>query len=157
MYSFDENKFCFIQSIHLQKLSRFPDNPIFCPPEGQCEQDGGHEHVDATLDFLEEPEAICRLEHVFVLKTVAGCALFKGPDVDINLHVFSPGSPEIERMLFFRNWLRNNVSDRHLYEQTKRELARKDWKYTQNYADAKTVVVEGILVRAHEDASRGGA
>ena len=78
--------------------------------------------------------------------------MFKGPDTDINLHVFSPGCSEIERMLLFRNWLRSNASDRALYERTKRELARKDWKYTQNYADAKTAVVEEILTRARGDA-----
>ncbi len=77
--------------------------------------------------------------------------VFKGPDTDINLHVFSPGCTEIDRMLLFRDWLRSNASDRHLYERTKRELARKDWKYTQNYADAKTSVVEEILVRARGD------
>jgi len=55
-------------------------------------------------------------------------------------------------MLLFRNWLRSNASDRALYERTKRELARKDWKYTQNYADAKTAVVEEILTRARGDA-----
>jgi GrpB-like predicted nucleotidyltransferase (UPF0157 family) len=76
--------------------------------------------------------------------------LLKGPDTAINLHVFSPGCPEIDRMLLFRNWLRNNASDRQLYERTKRELARLDWKYTQNYADAKATVVEEILARAQE-------
>ena len=74
--------------------------------------------------------------------------MFNGPDTAINLHVFSPGCPEIERMLLFRDWLRGNPSDRQLYERTKRELARQDWKYTQNYADAKTAVVEEILARA---------
>lgn len=78
--------------------------------------------------------------------------MFKGPDTDINLHVFSPGAPEIDRMLLFRNWLRNNASDRRLYEHTKRELARLDWKYMQNYADAKTAMVEEILARAQGDA-----
>src|SRR5579872_6581261 len=58
--------------------------------------------------------------------------LFKGPDTSINLHVFSAGCPEIDRMLLFRNWLRGNTADRQLYERTKRELARQDWKYTQN-------------------------
>jgi GrpB-like predicted nucleotidyltransferase (UPF0157 family) len=77
--------------------------------------------------------------------------VFKGPDTDINLHVFSPGCPEIDRMLLFREWLRYNESDRGLYERTKRELARLDWKYTQNYADAKTAVVEEILARARGD------
>ena len=74
--------------------------------------------------------------------------VFKGPDTDLNLHVFSVGCPEIDRMLLFRNWLRNNISDRQLYELTKRELARKNWKYMQNYADAKTLVVKEILARA---------
>src|SRR5579859_4734047 len=73
--------------------------------------------------------------------------VFKGPDLDVNLHVFSPDSPEIERMLLFRDWLRSNAPDRQLYERTKRKLAQKDWKYTQNYADAKTEVVEEILTR----------
>jgi GrpB-like predicted nucleotidyltransferase (UPF0157 family) len=81
--------------------------------------------------------------------------VFKGPDMDINLHVFSPGCPEIDRMLLFRDWLRGNASDRLLYERTKRELARKDWKYTQNYADAKTTVVEEILRRARGDGGAG--
>ncbi len=77
--------------------------------------------------------------------------MFKGPDTDINLHVFSLGCLEIERMLLFRNWLRSNASDRQLYECTKRELARLNWKYTQNYADAKTAVIEDILMRARVD------
>ena len=76
--------------------------------------------------------------------------VFKGPDTDVNLHVFSQGCPEIERMLLFRDWLRRNAADRQLYERTKRELARKNWKYTQNYADAKTTVVQEILARAQE-------
>jgi len=66
----------------------------------------------------------------------------------VNLHVFSPGCTEIDRILLFRDWLRSNASDRRLYERTKRELARQDWKYTQNYADAKTAVVEEIIARA---------
>ena len=77
--------------------------------------------------------------------------MLKGPDTDINLHVFSSGCPEIDRMLLFRDWLRNHAADRRLYERTKRELASLDWKYTQNYADAKTAVVEEILARARGD------
>jgi len=80
--------------------------------------------------------------------------MFKGPDTDINLHVYSSGCPEIDRMLLFRDWLRSNASDRQLYERTKRELACKDWKYTQNYADAKTAVVEEILARARGEEAR---
>lgn len=58
----------------------------------------------------------------------------------INLHVFSPGCPEIERMLAFRDWLRANPSDRELY------------------ADAKTEVVKAIMERARPaDAPRADA
>jgi GrpB-like predicted nucleotidyltransferase (UPF0157 family) len=55
---------------------------------------------------------------------------------------------KIERMIFFRDHLRGNEADRKLYETTKRELAAREWKYMQNYPDAKTAVVEEILLRA---------
>jgi GrpB-like predicted nucleotidyltransferase (UPF0157 family) len=74
--------------------------------------------------------------------------LFKGPDTNINLHVFSTGCVEIDRMLGFRDHLRSSESDRALYAQTKRELASRHWKYVQEYADAKTEVVEAIIARA---------
>jgi GrpB-like predicted nucleotidyltransferase (UPF0157 family) len=77
--------------------------------------------------------------------------LLKAPDVKGNLHVFSDGCEEIEQMLLFRDWLRNNADDRLLYEETKRELAARTWKYTQNYADAKTEVVQQILARARRN------
>jgi GrpB-like predicted nucleotidyltransferase (UPF0157 family) len=80
--------------------------------------------------------------------------MFKGPDTDVNLHVYSLGCPETDRVLLFRNWLRNNPSDRQLYERTKRELASQNWKYMQNYADAKTAVVKEILARAQENAGK---
>jgi GrpB-like predicted nucleotidyltransferase (UPF0157 family) len=50
-------------------------------------------------------------------------------------------------MLRFRDHLRTNEADRELYKGTKRELAAKDWKYVQNYADAKAAVVQEILSR----------
>jgi GrpB-like predicted nucleotidyltransferase (UPF0157 family) len=74
--------------------------------------------------------------------------VFKGPDTNVNLHVFSPGSPEVERMVGFRDWLRAHDDDRDLYLRTKRELAAREWKYVQNYADAKSAVVEEIIARA---------
>ena len=38
--------------------------------------------------------------------------VFKGPDTDVNLHVFSEGCPEIERMTRFRDHLRSDDADR---------------------------------------------
>lgn len=74
--------------------------------------------------------------------------MFQGPDTAIHLHVYSQGCPEIERVLNFRDRLRACATDRELYARTKRELAEKEWKYVQNYADAKSAVVEEILNRA---------
>jgi GrpB-like predicted nucleotidyltransferase (UPF0157 family) len=74
--------------------------------------------------------------------------LFKTPVFAGNLHVFSSGCEEIDRMLTFRNWLRDHDDDRQLYEDTKRQLASKTWKHVQNYADAKSEVVREILSRA---------
>ena len=74
--------------------------------------------------------------------------LFKGPDTEVNLHVFTVGCEEIERMVLLRDHLRADTADRALYERTKRELAQRVWKYVQNYADAKTAVVETIVSRA---------
>jgi GrpB-like predicted nucleotidyltransferase (UPF0157 family) len=74
--------------------------------------------------------------------------LFKGPDTNVNLHVFSDGCVELERMVGFRDWLRTHDDDRELYERTKRDLVGLEWKYVQNYADAKTGVVEEIMARA---------
>jgi len=62
--------------------------------------------------------------------------------------VFSKGDEEIERMLIFRDWLRENPADRDFYLRTKRELVQKDWNYVQNYADAKSKVVESLIARA---------
>ncbi len=74
--------------------------------------------------------------------------LLKGPDTNINLHVFGTGSPEIERMLAFRDRLRTDDDERRLYERAKRDLAAREWTYVQNYADAKGEVVEAIIARA---------
>jgi GrpB-like predicted nucleotidyltransferase (UPF0157 family) len=74
--------------------------------------------------------------------------VFKGPDNDVNLHVYTAGCSEIDRMVVFRDWLRTHPDDRVLYERTKRELAARKWKHVQNYADAKTEIVEQILARA---------
>lgn len=73
--------------------------------------------------------------------------MFKGAEGDINLHVFSVGCSEIGRMLAFRDWLRTNEADRELYARCKRTLAQQEWKYAQNYADAKTPVIEEIMSR----------
>lgn len=83
--------------------------------------------------------------------------LFKGPDTNINLHVFSAGCPEIHRMLAFRDRLRSHDDERRRYEEAKRELAAREWTYVQHYADAKNEVVEGIIAQARDGSADDGA
>jgi GrpB-like predicted nucleotidyltransferase (UPF0157 family) len=80
--------------------------------------------------------------------------MFRTAAKDVHVHVFSLGSPEIERYLLLRESLRQNEEERELYAQTKRELAKQDWPTMEHYAEAKTEVVEGIISRA--TAARSG-
>jgi GrpB-like predicted nucleotidyltransferase (UPF0157 family)/GNAT superfamily N-acetyltransferase len=77
--------------------------------------------------------------------------MFKGPDTDINLHTFSAGCSEIDRMVMFRDWLRVHPADRELYARTKLALAQREWTFVQTYADAKTAVIHRIMARARRD------
>lgn len=76
--------------------------------------------------------------------------LLKGPDFPVNLHVFSQGCSEVDRMLLFRNYLRSNSEAKELYASTKRKLAQKVWKHVQNYADAKSEVIKTIIDKTHQ-------
>jgi GrpB-like predicted nucleotidyltransferase (UPF0157 family) len=80
----------------------------------------------------------------------------KSRDMALQLHVFSAGCEEIDRMLAFRDWLRTSESDRSLYESTKKALAARTWRHVQNYADAKSDIVRQILERAREGAAQQG-
>ncbi len=72
----------------------------------------------------------------------------KADDPVVHVHVLAEGSEEAERMLLFRDRLRSNDADRALYEGTKRRLAQRNWEQVQDYADAKSEVVEAIIARA---------
>jgi GrpB-like predicted nucleotidyltransferase (UPF0157 family) len=114
--------------------------------------------IDMTMtvaDVLDEPAYAADLEaagYRLVIREQEpewyDHRVFKGPDTNINLHVFSAGCRELDRMVGFRDWLRTHDDDRALYESTKRELLKRDWKFVQNYADAKGEVVEAIAARA---------
>jgi GrpB-like predicted nucleotidyltransferase (UPF0157 family) len=112
--------------------------------------------VLAVTDSSDEERYVPPLEaHGYVLKVRESGwnehRMLKLPLVDGNLHVFSSGCEEVDRMLIFRNRLRGDETDRKLYENTKHELAGRTWKFVQNYADAKSEIVEMILSRAGAD------
>jgi GrpB-like predicted nucleotidyltransferase (UPF0157 family) len=112
--------------------------------------------IDVLLvvpDSADEPAYVPDLEaagYVLVVREPGWFQhrCFKGPDTDVNLHVYSTGGEEIERYLLFRDHLRASPEDRARYQRVKRELAERDWNYVQEYADAKSEVVEEIIARA---------
>jgi GrpB-like predicted nucleotidyltransferase (UPF0157 family)/L-amino acid N-acyltransferase YncA len=109
--------------------------------------------VLAAEDSADEPSYVPALEAAgYVLRIREpdwhAHRMFKGPDTDVNLHVFTAGSPEITRMTRFRDLLRADPADRERYAVAKRDLARRRWRYLQEYADAKTEVVAELVARA---------
>lgn len=75
----------------------------------------------------------------------------------VNLHVFTDGSSETERMVLLRDRLRAVPEERARYERAKRELASRRWAHVQDYADAKSGVVEAIVERAAAGAGEARA
>ena len=116
--------------------------------------------VLAVPDSADEPAYVPDMEAAGYVVTIREPdwfehRVFKGPDTNINLHTFSEGCSEIDKMLGFRDWLRTHDEDRDLYERTKQDLAAREWRYIQHYADAKTEVVESIIARANASPGMG--
>ena len=107
----------------------------------------------AVADTTDEDEYVPQLEAIGYELRVREPdwyehRMLRGFDPPVNLHVFNPGCEELDRMLVLRDWLRTHDDDRDLYARAKRELAAREWKYVQNYADAKSEVIQEILARA---------
>jgi GrpB-like predicted nucleotidyltransferase (UPF0157 family) len=77
-----------------------------------------------------------------------GHRMFRTPARDVHVHVWADDDPEVDRCLRFRDRLRASPEDRSAYERLKRELARRQWPDMNDYADAKTDLVDEILGRA---------
>lgn len=74
--------------------------------------------------------------------------MFRTPELDVHVHVFSQDCVEVSRHLAFRDQLRTCPEDRLLYESVKRKLTKEDWSDMNAYAAAKSEIVEQILARA---------
>jgi GrpB-like predicted nucleotidyltransferase (UPF0157 family) len=116
--------------------------------------------VDVLLtvaDVDDEPAYVPALESAGFLLRVRepGHRMVRTPARDVHVHVYEPGRPEVRDYLDLRDWLRVDAEDRELYAATKRMLARQQWGDMNDYADAKTQVVQDILARAR--AWRAGA
>jgi len=85
-----------------------------------------------------------------------GHRLFRTHKRDVQVHFWKSGSNDERRHVLFRDWLRQSKNDCHLYEMTKRELAKQDWPDTNFYADAKSEVITQIMERADTWAKQSG-
>jgi GrpB-like predicted nucleotidyltransferase (UPF0157 family) len=68
------------------------------------------------------------------------------PDMPVNLHCYRPEAPEVRRYLAFRDRLRVDTADRDRYAAAKRLLAGRVWPDMNYYADAKSPIIEDILL-----------
>ena len=74
--------------------------------------------------------------------------MFRTPERDVQVHVWPDSDPEVERHLRFRERLREDAADRGAYERLKRELASRGWEDTNEYAQAKSGLIDAIVQRA---------
>jgi GrpB-like predicted nucleotidyltransferase (UPF0157 family) len=80
--------------------------------------------------------------------------MFRTPQLDAHIHVFSAGCVEVNRVIAFRDRLRSNAEDRSRYEALKRRLAQEDWPDMNAYAAAKTEMVKQITACAVAEVTR---
>lgn len=73
--------------------------------------------------------------------------MVRTPERDAHIHIYQSGSPEIAAYLDLRDHLRADAGARDLYA-TKRQLAARDWRDMNDYADAKTDIIGTLLTGA---------
>ena len=76
-----------------------------------------------------------------------GHRMYRTPELDVHVHVWPSGSPNIGADLAFRDRLRSSPEDRAAYEALKRSLASRDWPDMNHYAEAKGPLIREILAR----------
>jgi GrpB-like predicted nucleotidyltransferase (UPF0157 family) len=103
-----------------------------------------------VADIEDEPSYVPALVDAgFVLRVhEAGHRMFRTPERDVHIHVYSSRDQAIRDYLDLRNWLRVDESDRALYEGVKRDLAQRPWSDMNHYAEAKSDVIQQVLGRA---------
>jgi GrpB-like predicted nucleotidyltransferase (UPF0157 family) len=74
--------------------------------------------------------------------------MLRTPARNVHLHVYEANRPEVRNYLELRDWLRVDADDRARYAAEKRHLAQRQWRDMNDYADAKTEVINDILTSA---------
>ena len=74
--------------------------------------------------------------------------MLRTPARDVHIHVYPKGASAIDRYVRFRDRLRASAEDREAYANLKKELAKRDWRDRNAYAEAKTPLIQEILARS---------
>lgn len=114
--------------------------------------------IPSTEDFPATRDALARLGYAHVGdQEVPGREVFKrdaggelarlldGEPMRHHLYVCPEGGENLEKMLFFRDYLRTHPATRDRYAALKKELAVKYRNDRVGYTDAKTEFVESVL------------
>jgi hypothetical protein len=107
---------------------------------------GRHRRPDDEQAYLPDLEAAGY--DLRVRQPQHRCLRAGDPDGPVNLHCYPPDHAETRKYLVFRDRLRSNPDDRERYERVKRELAQREWRDINYYAEAKGPTIREILTRA---------
>ena len=113
--------------------------------------------VDILVEVaaLADAAGLARAGYVLRVRE-EGHRMYRTPELDVHVHVWPSGSPNIAADLAFRDRLRASPEDRAAYEALKRELATRDWPDVNHYAEAKGPLIREILGRAGGSGTTAG-
>jgi GrpB-like predicted nucleotidyltransferase (UPF0157 family) len=106
--------------------------------------------VIAVADITAEEDYLAGLLAAgYELRTrEPGHRLVRTPTRDVQVHIYERGHTAIDEYLLLRDRLRSDIDDRALYQNVKQQLMTQQWGDTNEYADAKTDVIQAIKNRA---------
>jgi len=110
----------------------------------------GVDDITAEEDYLDQLLAIGYELRV----REPGHRLVRTPERDVHVHIYHRGDVAIQEYLLLRDHLRSHVEDRALYERTKKTLMTRRWEDMNDYAAAKTEVIQAIKGRARSSLGR---
>lgn len=91
-------------------------------------------------EYIQKYEAVMPLRRFFIKE--------QGGIRTHHIHMVEIGGEFWERHILFRDYLRRNPGVAEQYASLKRELAEREWKDGNEYADAKTEFIRGIENKA---------
>ena len=100
--------------------------------------------VEAEEDYLPPLLAAGYLLRV----RQAGHRMMRTKARDVHVHICDAGSEWERTHLLFRDWLRQDATDRDAYGRLKLDLAQRDWPDMNAYAEAKGPLIAEITERA---------